>query len=564
MPSRTSSNRHRHCFHNPNVTEIDSIRRTMVTCLLLILCFPLDVILCFHIHPPSTILTKMHVVNNQRKFTSTTRTGKTLMKRVSSIEGRSLMQTRREMSASNSDSQPNKPQPPPPPSSSSQQGSSIQSKSLQKRNIKIPLLNLSKTTKEDNEKMIIPLPSEHLPDELSTMHLYGTEFTAPVHQMLIERVTGTNASFSDVSSILGNRIYSNERENNGIGACYGHIVSTPNGDDNLVGAIGCTARVIFSTPSSGEDEIQSMGGDAGEGSSKTVLAKGEFRFIVKEIIQTFPYHIGIVDELLDDPIEVSTNVQDNLGDNDNSDNNDKEEDDDDEDDDDYDDIYESINPTDLIPRSLQATKAYIDQKVNKKQKDRTLLEQSILENSGMQPDFLSTLDSIQKDQNEEMAATFDVFVSSLIDIAPHPMDRYYAVGMMIAQLTQLDNDIRQSILTTTDGTQRLRRVLKEVERKVSMAQVKKLTEEIVEKNDESSKDLKIGDPILPPWAKSIRKGVNVEYWWDEEYEWCKGVVINDPVLIVDELVITVEFDDGEIHRLPFRADEKARWRPAKN
>ena len=55
----------------------------------------------------------------------------------------------------------------------------------------------------------------------------------------------------------------------------------------------------------------------------------------------------------------------------------------------------------------------------------------------------------------------------------------------------------------------------------------------------------------------------IEYYWNEECEWCRGEVVDDPVLVVDELILTVRFfDDGSIQRLPFSGDEKARWRPA--
>ena len=33
-------------------------------------------------------------------------------------------------------------------------------------------------------------------------------------------------------------------------------------------------------------------------------------------------------------------------------------------------------------------------------------------------------------------------------------------------------------------------------------------------------------------------------------------------MVVDELIITVLFEDGYTHKLPFQGDEKARWRPA--
>ena len=93
-------------------------------------------------------------------------------------------------------------------------------------------------------------------------------------------------------------------------------------------------------------------------------------------------------------------------------------------------------------------------------------------------------------------------------------------------------------------------------------QAKKLTEEIVGKTDESSRDLKVGEATLPAWVKAIKKGIRIEYFWSEVDGWCTGEVAEDPVRIVDELLVTVLFDDGETHRLPFRADKKVRWSPA--
>jgi hypothetical protein len=69
----------------------------------------------------------------------------------------------------------------------------------------------------------------------------------------------------------------------------------------------------------------------------------------------------------------------------------------------------------------------------------------------------------------------------------------------------------------------------------------RITEEIVEQNDEGSKDLQVGTPTLPPWAKSIKKGTKREYFWNEIEGWCKGYVSEDPLMVVDELIITVLF-----------------------
>jgi hypothetical protein len=73
----------------------------------------------------------------------------------------------------------------------------------------------------------------------------------------------------------------------------------------------------------------------------------------------------------------------------------------------------------------------------------------------------------------------------------------------------------------------------------------------------------VGTPELPPWSKQITKGMKISYYWNEEWEWCDAEVIEDPVMIVDELIVTVRFEDGEVHKLPFHPEEKARWRPAR-
>jgi hypothetical protein len=72
----------------------------------------------------------------------------------------------------------------------------------------------------------------------------------------------------------------------------------------------------------------------------------------------------------------------------------------------------------------------------------------------------------------------------------------------------------------------------------------------------------VGTLQLPPWSRQITKGMKIAYYWNEEWEWCEGEVVEDPVMVVDELLITMRFADGEVHRLPFHPDEKARWRPA--
>jgi len=415
---------------------------------------------------------------------------------------------------------------------------------LKRRNVQIPLLDIT------DEDSILPLPAAHLPNELATLQIYGIQLQAGVHKLMI------TDTLSSVSPFQSNDIFAARQE-----PTYGHIVQKGE-DGGLIGSIGCAAEIVVATPSGSmqlqpldsDSEMIGMGNAEGDFSGSgddpmTVLCKGSYRFIVKEVIQTFPYPIAIVDELLDDaPVETSDVPIEY---------NDFGNDDFDDDDDEEEDMYAMIESTDLIPRTLQAMKAIVDQKISTKPKSLSPLEQAILKDSGVNMNTRN----MERDQAEEMAAVFDIFISSLFDIAPSRIERLYVVAIMATEFAGLDNDVRKNVLTMVDGVARLRIVLKEAEKRISMVQAKKITEEIVEQNDEGSKDLQVGSPSLPPWVKSIKKGTKLEYFWNEIEGWCKGVVVEDPVMVVDEMIVLVLFDDGYTHKLPFQGDEKARWRP---
>merc|ERR1711935_901900 len=112
---------------------------------------------------------------------------------------------------------------------------------------------------------------------------------------------------------------------------------------------------------------------------------------------------------------------------------------------------------------------------------------------------------------------WDVFQMSLVDDI-EPSQRRFAVAIMAAELANLKNDLRQEILLVRNGEERLRIVLRELKEIVGMAQARKLASSITDKTDEDDKDLKVGKPLLPPWVKQIKKGTNIEYFWNEEYE----------------------------------------------
>lgn len=418
--------------------------------------------------------------------------------------------------------------------------SNAYSQALKRRNVQLPLLDT-----QDDDSVIIPLPAAHLPNELATMQIYGTKLNSGIHKTMIKD------TLSKVTPLRAGELLSPRDE-----PTYGHLVSKP--EDELIGAIGCAAEIVMATPSdelqieSTSEELEPLSSDEDSGmvgsgeTPMTVLAKGSFRFVVKEIKQTFPFPIAVVDELIDDPPVESAPQEYN-------DFEDKFDDYEDED------IYANIDSSDLISRTLQAMKAIVDQKLSTKRKPISPLEEAILKDNGMNPDINQGI--MEQNQAEEMAAIFDIFVGSLGDIAPNRIERLYAVAMMAAEFAGLGNNIRKEALTMTDGVARLRLILKETEERISMVQAKKITDKIVDKSDEDSKDLKVGTPSLPPWAKDIRKGTKIEYFWNETEGWCKGIVSEEPVMVLDELIVTVLFDDGETHRLPFQGDEKVRWRP---
>ena len=490
------------------------------------------------------------------------------------------------------------------------------------RSITLPLLDASPEASSTlNAQTIVPLPSSHLPDELTTLNLYGFEVSAPVHKMLIDESIKTAGIYiaeeGDMPHVRP--------------GCYGHLVSRGNGGE-LVGSIGCAVDVVMATPAQSpglniEKEMDDMIGAAtkgdfsakdrksggeddesskGEEESLVVLVRGSFRFVVREVVKTIPYIVAVVDELRDDEPgavknkeEVVAQVEDVADSADTNSNapsdgifyNDFEdfggafvqdeeqsadteatknseidakdgehEGDEDEDDEDDDDIYADLSTQELVQRSMAAMKAIVDQKMQSAtdSSGMTPLEISILEDAG-QP--LPNRDA-QRSQAEEYGAVLEIFRSELIDICQTPKDIYYAVGMLTAEMADANNEVRTKCLATTDGVERLRMILRLAEDRINKVAAQRLTEQITEEVSADEKDLKVGKAEIPSWAYQIKKGTRVSYFWNEIEGWCKGYVAEDPVKIGDELIIAVTFDDdGSTHKLPFLAEEKVRWRP---
>lgn len=336
-----------------------------------------------------------------------------------------------------------------------------------RRNVSLPLLDLFRSGFAN--KVIIPLPSAHLPDELRSLHVYAVELTRPMHRMLMEEAIGNAVvSFDD-----GDAFVENER-------LYGHLVWKPSDETetfssspSLIGAIGCAANILVKATTVSQTEQQEPVSSSEE-SPFLLVAQGSFRFIVREVVKTVPYPVALVDELLDDEPS-SQNAFTTLV----------------ETKDDMEiDIYEKMQVQELVQRILMGMKALVDQKL--RESPKTPLEVSILTEIG-DPSYDPAVQSFQR---EEMAAVFDVFQSSLVDLFPSPRDRYYAIAMMAAEMADVKNEIRSKIIYLRDGIERLRVVLREMESNIGMVQARLVATEIIEKSDESTKDLKVSSSAI--------------------------------------------------------------------
>ncbi len=413
---------------------------------------------------------------------------------------------------------------------------------IARQNILLPLL-VDTSDADGNRRYEVPLPNAHLPLQLATASLYELKLDVPLHRLVIQdRISETTITDSHPTI---------EED-----CSYGHIVYKSEDSDGLIGSIGCASEILIGTQFATDEEEESSR-DREDSGPFFVLARGLFRFRVKEIVKSIPYPIARVDEILDDPI---------IGDEGNT-----------ELDDDDGDIYDTISSKDLVKQILQSLAIILRSRADATSTPLSPLEKSILEDavtsSPMEQEMNRRFDA------EERIAVFEAFTSTLLDIAPNERDRIFAVAMMAGELAKLPSDIRVKMLTTTNGVERLRLVLRELSSMLSLDSARKITKSLslsaggdgddinidqqsLQEAEDAQKQLRVGTPMLPPWANQIKKGIRVEYFWNEDEGWCPGTVYEDPVKIVDEIIVTVKFDDdGSIHKLPFRGDDKARWRP---
>lgn len=414
-----------------------------------------------------------------------------------------------------------------------------------RQNIRLPLL-VDISEDGSRPKYDVPLPNAHLPPELTTTSLYELRLDVPLHRSVIQDAI-SSPDDSDTSPFGG----PGEEA-----CCYGHVVYSPDNSDDLMGAIGCAGEILIGAPSS-NDSPGEAGMDMEDSGPLYVLARGSYRFRVKEIVKSFPYPIAIVDEFLDEGVQDATGstIDDDLDG----------------------DIYDEISPRDLIKQTLQSIDKILKAQAEEAATPLSPLEKSILESSSSAKPLAQAMQ--MQEHSEERIAVFQTFTSSLLDIAPDERDRLFAVAMLAGELASLPSELRAKMLATTNGVERLRLVLRYLSSMLSMDSAKKIAKSLslggggdgkdinidtksLQEAEDSQKQLQVGTPKLPSWAGQIKKGVRLEYWWDEHEGWCPGIVVEEPLKIMEEMVVTVQFDDdGSIHKLPFRGDEKARWRP---
>ena len=409
---------------------------------------------------------------------------------------------------------------------------------IARQNVLIPLL-VDTSDADGQRRYNVPLPNAHLPPQLTTASLYELNVEVPLHRLVIQdRISAT--MMSDSSPILDE------------GCTYGHVVYTPVTSDGLVGSIGCASEILIGAPSAMNMDDQSSK-DPEDSGPLFVLARGLFRFRVKEIVKTIPYPIVKIDEILDDSIDTDSDIDDDG------------------------DIFDTLSSKDLVKQIFQCLNKVLKSQAEAISTPLTPLEKSILEDAPTTTPMVQEIN--RRFDAEERIVVFETFTSSILDIAPNERDRIFAVAMIAGELANLPSDIRVKMLTTTNGVARLRLVLRELSSMLSLDSARKITKSLslnaggdsdsinidqknLQEAEDEQKQLQVGTPRLPPWANQIKKGIRVEYFWSEAEGWCPGTVCEDPVKIIDEIIVTVKFDDdGSIHKLPFRGDDKARWRP---
>jgi len=378
-----------------------------------------------------------------------------------------------------------------------------------RKGITLPLLDIPDRIYYDNDNdkinddavVVLPLPSDHLPTALRDLNMYGMELRRPVHRILLE--DAINRASTGVAAVMMGMDGTSK-------PLYGHLAWKPF-NNTLVGAVGCVAEVLLqqadgdngpaakfftgtgdvvATTTPMESSVpKSASLDSDNHLPKTVVVVcGAFRFVVREVVQTVPFPIAVVDELPDEPpgttssaavvpIEYNDfgNTFDSVAD---------------EDEDINEDLYSRMSSKELLQDLFQTIRSYVDQKVEDAANQQVSpLEQSILQDTGLAAEINPV--AVEQARAEQVAATWISFQTSLVDICPTQQDMHYAVAVLAAEVMDLENPVRRKLLTMLDGVERLRYVLGHVKRTADMARARRVAQQITDSNDESSKDLKV-------------------------------------------------------------------------
>lgn len=416
-----------------------------------------------------------------------------------------------------------------------------------KQSFEVPLLYASERLTEGRvvHSMVQALPSAHLPIDLTTLSVYELELSLPIHQTLVKSAIEMQAP---QPVYLGQVSYKP--------SCDSEEGSLS--DSDWIGAIGCITQILvpptaFVTQSVSAENVSGLNMP-----TQRLLCKGMNRFIVRKVKQTTPFVIAVVDILHDDNKQSEDDGEQTYI------SGAKLQDDEEDDEDDMFEQYDRLEPTELERRLMQALREFVQQQLMQADREMSPLERSLLpnlpNNSNSEVDNNENPEQLAARALEDVLLLLERYIIDELSFDAH--GRYFALSFLAAEMANMNNEVRRKILNMTNSVERLRLVTAEMEQLVGMARARKMANSITAQSDELDRDLKVGQPELPPWAKTIRKGMVVEYFWNEELEWCTGIVVEDPLLIVDELIITVHFDDDDsIHKIPFSPDEKARWRP---
>ena len=353
------------------------------------------------------------------------------------------------------------------------------------RYIEIPLLDFIPSNDNDDddgpkkkeEILVQPLPSIHLQQqpELANIHVYGMKLTVPLHQQIINHawdITATNIDANKIDldeDLMPQRgLPYNDPAKIPLVGVIAYKPPTGSKDDSTkhsaIGTIGCAVQVLYNAAIMNNDEYKkNLNIDSGSNNdmtggsrnkkkkktiryntpstSKTVLCRGLFRFIVRDIKQSIPYTVALVEELHDiRESEVLTTTSPNVESNTM-----------------INDSHANMTTTELMQRTLQSMQYVVDRMmehaIQSSNQPLNPLEESILQDNGMIHQQQQARNEI-RETAQEYNDIWNIFRSSLVDMSPN--ERYYSVPFMAAEICHFPNQVRRQMLVTTNPIERLR------------------------------------------------------------------------------------------------------------